>query len=178
MVYVTHDQEEALTLGDRVVVLDRGRVQQADRPTALYERPANRFVAGFFGWPPINLLDGRLVAEGDGLRFVGGEGWLEVPPGRRAAWQPLVGRELVLGVRPEHVRLGAGPPSWEVRLVERFGARRLITVRRGDWTVTASQEGVSPEPPGEGERVGVELDLPAAHLFDRASGKALSHGRP
>jgi multiple sugar transport system ATP-binding protein len=178
MIYVTHDQEEALTLGDRVVVLDRGRVQQADRPTALYERPANRFVAGFFGWPPINLLDGRLVAEGDGLRFVGAGGWLEVPPCRRAGWEPLVRRELTLGVRPEHVRLGAGHPSWEVRLVERFGARRLITVRRGDWTVTASQEGASLEPPGEGERVGVELDLPAAHLFDRAGGEALSHGRP
>jgi len=158
-------------------VLDQGRVQQADRPTALYERPANRLVAGFFGWPPINLLDGRLVAAGDGFRFVEGQGCLEVPACRRAEWQPFVGRELTLGIRPEHVRLGAGPPAWEVRLVESFGARRLITVRRGEWTVAASQEGAPHAPPGAGERVGVELDLPAAHLFDRASGKALAHGR-
>jgi ABC-type sugar transport system ATPase subunit len=84
---------------------------------------------------------------------------------------------LTLGIRPEHVRLGAGPPSWEVRRVEPFGTRRLITVRRGGWTVAVSQEGALQAPPGAGEQVGVELDLPAAHLFDRASGKALAHGR-
>src|SRR5262249_23521310 len=64
MVYVTHDPAEALALGDKVVVLDQGRVQQADSPTGLYERPANRFVAGFVGWPPMNFLDGRLARNG------------------------------------------------------------------------------------------------------------------
>jgi multiple sugar transport system ATP-binding protein len=178
MIYVTHDQEEALALGDRVVVLEQGRVQQADPPTALYERPANRFVAGFFGWPPINLLDGHLVAEGEGLWFRGGKERLEVPACCRAEWLPFVGRELTLGVRPEQVRLGTGLSFGEVRLVEWFGARRLVSVRYGDWTVTASQEGARHTPLGEGERVGVELDLPAAHLFDPASGKTLTHGRP
>ena len=67
MFYVTHDQEEALTLGDRVAVLDRGQIQQVDRPDVLYERPANRFVAGFIGWPAMNLLDGVLLCENEPL---------------------------------------------------------------------------------------------------------------
>src|SRR5262249_12784810 len=69
MIYVTHDQDEAMALGDRVAVLDRGRLQQADRPAVLYERPHNRFVAGALGWPPINMMDGELAADDDRLFF-------------------------------------------------------------------------------------------------------------
>src|SRR5205807_3793997 len=99
MVYVTHDQVEALTLGDRVGVLERGKLQQIDRPTALYDRPCNRFVAGFLGWPPMNFLDGELVRRGDRLCFVApGLEWvvrekrIEASDARRC---------VTLGVRPK-----------------------------------------------------------------------------
>jgi multiple sugar transport system ATP-binding protein len=188
MILVTHDQEEALTLGDRVVVLDRGAVQQADTPDALYERPANRFVAGFLGSPPMNLLDGRLVREADSLRFAGDGATLAFPAARRPDWLPYVGLPLVLGVRPEHLRLGPGPPGggdaggpallvMEVRLVETLGPVRLVTLRRGGWAVTARAERPGPVA-DEGSPLAVAFDPDGAHLFDPASGLALCHGRP
>jgi ABC-type sugar transport system ATPase subunit len=106
MVYVTHDQEEALTLGDRVVLLDRGEVQQVDRPQALYDRPVNRAAAAFIGWPPMNFLEGQLVQEGSRLFLTRG-GWALPLADRQEEWQAFVGRDVVLGIRPEHVRVTA-----------------------------------------------------------------------
>jgi multiple sugar transport system ATP-binding protein len=201
MIYVTHDQEEALALGDRVVVLDRGEVQQVDAPQALYERPANRMVAGFLGWPPMNLLEGRL-ADVDGRLCLTGGG-APLPLGaRRDEWRAFAGRRVVLGVRPEHVRLTpdatasggehlimgdslreSPPPAeraahrsaWVVRLVERIGPASLVTARCDGWTATARVAG--PPPAREGDAVAAEFALVQAHLFDAASGGALSHGR-
>ena len=208
MVYVTHDQEEALTLGDRVVLLDGGVIRQADTPQALYERPANRLAAAFIGWPPMNFLEGRLVevegrlVEVEGrLTLTGGEATLSLAE-RQDEWRPFVGREVALGIRPEHVRVigraggvsplilhavadvvlnqGANAPRSpglaEVRLVERAGSYRLATLDYGGWTVTARLEGSLPV--SEGERVAVEFALVQAHLFDRQTGRLLSSGRP
>jgi multiple sugar transport system ATP-binding protein len=181
MIYVTHDQEEALALGDRVAVLDRGLVQQVDHPEALYERPANRFVAEFLGWPPINSLDGELVDRDGRLCLVDGEAVLSCQSAR-ARWLPFAGRLVVVGVRPEHVRLREAPPAaetgviaMEVRLVERPGPVPLVTVGRGGWTVTTCPE--DRPPPPDRSPVGVAFDLSRAHLFDRATGRVLSHGR-
>src|SRR5262249_53444949 len=159
-----------LTLGDRVVVLDRGRPQQVDRPVALYERPANRFVAAFLGWPPMSLLDGRLVAEGR-LCLVGDGGELPVPD----EWRRFAGRDVTVGVRPEEVVVGRGAVecpdetgdvnlTMEVRLIEARGPDRLLTLRRGSWTVTARL----PMAPAvaEGAAAQVGLRLGRAHLFD------------
>ena len=176
MVYVTHDQEEALTLGDRVVLLDGGVIRQADTPQALYERPADRFVAAFIGWPPMNFLEGRLVEVDGRLTLTDGEATLSLGE-RQNEWRPFVGREVALGVRPEHVRVtaGSGSPLMDVRLVERAGSYRLATLDYGGWTVTARLEG--PSPVSEGERVAVEFALVQAHLFDRPTGRLLSSGR-
>jgi ABC-type sugar transport system ATPase subunit len=182
MLYVTHDQEEALALGDRVGVLDRGVLQQVDRPAVLYRCPANRFVAGFLGWPPINTLDGRLIEAGGRLRFEGAAGSLPVPPARQEAWRPLAGRQAVLGVRPEHVRPATpgGDDSgavleMEVRLDEPAGPFRLLALARGGWAVTARLPAGGP-PAAAGDRVRVELDLAGAHLFDPDTGAALGAG--
>jgi multiple sugar transport system ATP-binding protein len=143
-VYVTHDQEEAMTLGDRIVVMKDGKIQQADAPLKTYNEPANRFVAGFIGMPPMNFFDGTLSSDGGRLRFVerlpdqkagggeltpGGGGFtLWVPPhlvGRLGRW---VGRPLVIGIRPEHLHLrpvdgndGSAELTMTVNVVEPLG---------------------------------------------------------
>ncbi|MEW6250464.1 MAG: ATP-binding cassette domain-containing protein [Planctomycetota bacterium] len=103
-IYVTHDQEEAMTLGDRVVVMKEGVIQQADTPYEVYERPANRFVAGFVGTPPMNFLGGRLIREECRLWFDEGGTRLPVSPRHCAALAAFVDRPVTLGIRPEMLR--------------------------------------------------------------------------
>jgi multiple sugar transport system ATP-binding protein len=188
MLYVTHDQVEAMTLGDRVVVMDRGRVQQADPPAVLYERPVNRFVAGFIGWPPMSFLDGRLTRDDRGEPAFLSEGRLLPLPAELVG--AADGREATLGLRPENVVVGdvckdgpAAPDgarpcrlSMEVLLVESLGATRLVTLRRGGWQLLAQTDGRPA--PRERQAVEVVLDMTRAHVFDRASGLALIGGAP
>ncbi|HEV3258032.1 MAG TPA: ABC transporter ATP-binding protein [Gemmataceae bacterium] len=176
MIYVTHDQIEAMTLGQRVVVLDRGIVQQVDSPAGLYDRPLNRFVAGFIGWPPMNFVDGRLVHD-DGRLSLQGEGWaLPLPGDRSAAWATLAGKPVTLGIRPEHVGLAGGATqrakvSMEVALVEPLGHESLVTLQRGPWQVTAKVYGRQPMVNGQTVVVGFAMDQ--SHWFDRDSGLVL-----
>jgi len=102
-VYVTHDQEEAMTLGDRVVVMREGLIQQVGGALEIYHHPKNRFVAGFLGSPPMNFLSGRIVRDERGLWFDEGSARLPVPPWAQAELQARVSEEVVLGVRPEAI---------------------------------------------------------------------------
>jgi multiple sugar transport system ATP-binding protein len=101
-IYVTHDQEEAMTLGDRVVVMKDGEVQQVDNPLKIYDRPVNRFVAGFLGTPPMNFFKGRLVSQNGDIYFNDGASSVQLP----AKWRERLGKygdqEMILGVRPEN----------------------------------------------------------------------------
>ncbi|MDI1479318.1 sn-glycerol-3-phosphate ABC transporter ATP-binding protein UgpC [Polyangium sp. y55x31] len=99
-VYVTHDQEEAMTLGDRVVVMKDGVIQQCDGALEIYHHPKNRFVAGFLGSPPMNFFEGHLLAEGDRLLFDEGTAKIQVPEWARAELAPRAGTAVVMGVRP------------------------------------------------------------------------------
>jgi multiple sugar transport system ATP-binding protein len=172
MLYVTHDQEEAMTLGDRLVVMQGGAVQQCASPAEVYTRPANRFVAGFVGTPAMNFLAGRVEVEGDGARFVSPAGTLALPESlaRRAA----LGGPMVLGLRPDRVSVvtdsraaqpaGVAVIDAHLRLVEDLGDRvdlRLTLADGEQWTAR--------RPPGERAREGqvrLALDLSAAHLFE------------
>jgi multiple sugar transport system ATP-binding protein len=100
-IYVTHDQEEAMTLGDRVVVMKDGVIQQCGAPLEVYHRPHNRFVASFVGTPPMNFFDGRIVSENDKLWFDEGTAKIAVPGWAKDALSPRVGSEVVLAVRPQ-----------------------------------------------------------------------------
>jgi multiple sugar transport system ATP-binding protein len=161
-VYVTHDQVEAMTMADRIVVLNGGRVEQIGAPLDLYDRPANRFVAGFIGSPSMNFLEGTMTP--DGFATAG----LTVPLLIKA--QRHVGRPAILGIRPEHLRLDpAGVPA-EVLLVEPIGAETQVTMRLGDTQVIGVFR----------ERVMLSLGavikmMPdaAVHLFDADGGQRL-----
>jgi multiple sugar transport system ATP-binding protein len=112
--YVTHDQTEAMTMGDRVAVMRDGRLQQVDRPQVLYERPVNLFVAGFIGSPAMNLLRGRLVDDDDGLSIDLGETTLRLPSSvlaRRPGLEEYVGADVIVGIRPEDIEDAALVPS-------------------------------------------------------------------
>jgi multiple sugar transport system ATP-binding protein len=152
-IYVTHDQVEAMTLGDRVVVLDAGRVQQVAPPAELYERPANVFVASFVGNPPMNLLPATLVASIAGHRDV-----------------------QTAGIRPEAVRLGPGSGGTLcaiVEHVENLGYETLVHLRLDGALVVARVPGMPSF--AAGETVGVTFDPDRVHLFDR-DGRAIGRG--
>jgi multiple sugar transport system ATP-binding protein len=155
-IYVTHDQAEAMTLADRVVLLDRGRVVQAGAPLELYDRPANRFAGSFIGSPPMNFIEGDV--RGGEFRFAGGS-FAAAAPGKGP---------LTLGVRPEGLRLGGGDFEADVLVVEPLGFETQVVARAG------ADELVLRLPPGAmpSGRVGVGVDRAAIRWFDPASGNA------
>jgi multiple sugar transport system ATP-binding protein len=151
MIYVTHDQAEAMTLADRVAVMDRGVIQQVDRPLVVYEQPANRFVAGFIGWPPMNLVDGWLQPR-DGQLCFACDGWCwELPAAlyrrlRLGGGEGPMGRAVTLGFRPEDIHPALPGQTgatlrMEVALVESLGHSRLMTLRFGGWQCVAISPG-------------------------------------
>jgi multiple sugar transport system ATP-binding protein len=173
VVYVTHDQAEAMTLSDRLVVMRDGRVQQIGTPLAVYNAPANTFVARFLGSPPINLVAGSLAGGADGPRFVA-DG-LDLPLPRDRAWNAMAGDgALQLGVRPEDVAvtLGGedGAPA-EVEVVEPMGSLNVAYLRTGAHRIVATTApDFFPEP---GTRVRVAIPPERVLVFD-AAGVALS----
>ena len=165
-IYVTHDQIEAMTMADKIVVMREGVVEQSGDPLALYDRPANTFVAGFIGSPAMNMLPG-VVAPGGRVEFGGGAA-LPLPQGARAE----DGREVLYGIRPEHCALaGAGLPV-EVVVVEPTGADTQLYCRFNGRDVTATIKDRTDCRPGD--RIHLAPDLARAHVFDAASGQRLA----
>ncbi len=115
-VYVTHDQTEAMTLADRIVVMDQGRIQQMGSPDDVFNRPVNRFVAGFIGSPTMNFLDAAIDERAGELCF-GGDGFsCAVPPAMQAAARSRIGHRVVLGVRPQSIRIGEAAHALAIRM--------------------------------------------------------------
>jgi len=167
-IYVTHDQVEAMTLASRIVILDKGRIQQVGSPSEVFNRPANLFVAGFIGMPSMNLLEGavrstggRTVIEGPGFAFPVSAA---VPPGT----------PLIAGVRPQSLRpaSGAGMLALQVDVVEYLGMESLLVGR----LVGAGDDRVTAVLPGQRsdllrKTVQLEMDPEALHAFDKATGQ-------
>jgi multiple sugar transport system ATP-binding protein len=192
MIYVTHDQVEAMTLGDRIVVMNKGYVQQLDTPMNLYDHPRNRFVAGFIGSPAMNFVDGRIIG-GDSLQFVaeGDAFTFAVPPALADRVQGLENRALTLGIRPEDVSVAmeGGPTIFagestivhppitapaRLDLVEALGNEVFIYVSIGSYVITAR---IAPQPlPKLGEPVTLAFDLTKSHFFDRETGDRVGKG--
>ena len=185
LIHVTHDQMEAMSMGDRVAVLHQGVIQQVAEPAFLYHHPANRFVAGFIGSPPMNLFEGRLIAEADAIFFQAGR----EPDGQGAAIRfrlsgpqaqvlgALAGGRLVCGVRPEDVECTPGSlllPDAGVGLVMRreiLGAEVLLRIAIGDQSLAARCPGRLATQPGQ--RVALRIVAEALRFFDPQTGESV-----
>jgi multiple sugar transport system ATP-binding protein len=176
-VYVTHDQVEAMTLGDRVVVMRGGVVQQVGEPLELYNAPVNRFVAGFIGSPGMNFAPARL-RDGDGKLHADASGFgLELPGDIAARLRPYTGHDVIVGVRPEDLQVANGsyPPGLcfdaMVEVVERLGAEVLLDLQVGQHTMVAS---VEPSVAARrGDKLRFALKPERLHFFDASSEAAI-----
>lgn len=174
-VYVTHDQTEAMTMADRIVVMRDGVIQQIDTPENLYRSPANRFVAGFIGTPEMNFLPVTVGEKGDSVSFFGKE--FPLPAAMKAAGAANAGNSLLLGIRPESFSLakeGRGDLEMNVELAEMTGSEFYLHGHLGKVPLVVWLS--SQKKPESGSRIFLEMNLRASHLFDAESGIALAHG--
>ena len=167
-VYVTHDQIEAMTMADKIVVMHDGRVEQIGSPLTLYDHPNNLFVAGFIGSPAMNMIKGTIHAE-DPASFIAEDG-MRLPLARR--YPQAVGQSLVYGLRPEYIRLDAAGMKVPVAVIEPTGYETQIVVSFGGSENTCIfRERVDVRP---GETISVSIDPANVHLFDAQDGHRLT----
>ncbi|MCW5681757.1 MAG: TOBE domain-containing protein, partial [Xanthobacteraceae bacterium] len=166
-VYVTHDQIEAMTMADKIVVMHDGVVEQMGAPLELYDRPVNQFVAGFIGSPAMNFLNGKLKANGSA--------YVETSQGHKLPLKSMPAgeaeRDVVYGIRPEHFEMGEGGLPAEVVVVEPTGSETQIVARIGDQEVIAvfrERQSVKP-----GDKILLRPRADTAHLFAKDSGKRI-----
>jgi len=185
MVYVTHHQVEAMAMADRIVIMNEGAVQQIGAPLVLYHEPANLFVAGFIGNPPINFISGSLKEDGDKMRFgecEGGSIDLAFPAAERLAAREFIGKEVILGIRPEDLEVSQfgrkegraaekGFPAI-VDAVELMGAETNLYLQTGAHAlVCRSRQAFDHR--DAGRRLRFEMNLAKGHLFDPVSTRRL-----
>ncbi|HET7676925.1 MAG TPA: sn-glycerol-3-phosphate ABC transporter ATP-binding protein UgpC [Candidatus Limnocylindrales bacterium] len=181
IVYVTHDQVEAMTMGDRIAVMNNGLLQQVGPPQQLYDKPVNKFVAGFIGSPAMNFLPVTLERDGDRLTLKASGVDLPVPEKFRAALGPTTGRSLTAGIRPEHFDVGAPQGSNEAAVratcdvVEFLGNEELLHLRLGEADIVAIVDSAHRIRPGD--VVDFKVILDKVHLFDDETGASLEATR-
>ncbi len=160
-IYVTHDQVEAMTMGSKIAVMTAGKLQQVGAPQAVYERPANLFVAGFIGSPPMNLVEGVLETQHVAAVATG-----RIPIGTSPSVG--IGASVTLGIRPEHVRIGGTDVNATVVNVELLGHERhvICNVGASRWVI---RQGADEAAVQVGEAVGLAIDPHAVHVFDTAT---------
>ncbi|MBN2873585.1 MAG: sn-glycerol-3-phosphate ABC transporter ATP-binding protein UgpC [Spirochaetales bacterium] len=173
MIYVTHDQVEAMTMGDKIVVMKDGLVQQIGSPLYLYNHPINKFVAGFIGSPPMNFLNVSVREQGGHLLVDEGSGTMLVDASHEAILKPYVGKEIVLGIRPEDLpydETGKGLMT-TITVVEPLGAEIHL------WAKTATSHIVSKVPPHHNFKIGESVSfapvMQKARYFDPATERSI-----
>ena len=180
MVYVTHDQTEAMTMGDKIVVMKDGFVQQTNSPLNLYNKPANKFVAGFIGSPAMNFMFGS-IAEHRGMTFTekGTGVVLKLLKEHQKKLKPYVGKEIWLGIRPEHILIAEKSTSSRyarfkarIEVVEPMGNEIFMYFTTGAGTQYVSRIAASEEPKA-GKEMSVGLELSKVHFFDKETEKVI-----
>jgi ABC-type sugar transport system ATPase subunit len=170
VIYVTHDQVEAMTMGHRIAIMSDGVLQQVGPPQAVYERPANLFVAGFIGNPPMNMIAGKVLDDGGVRVFAFESSRVPFPPEHAAAVERAGSKAVVIGVRPEHVRLsseGALPAT--VSVIESLGHERHVICRLEDGQMVIVRQPSDTAGPAAGESVHLVVDPEHLHVFDADS---------
>jgi len=171
MIYVTHDQIEAMTMGDRICVMKDGIIQQVAEPIALYDSPANKFVAGFIGTPPMNFFDGALLCRDGKIYFREATFEIELPEPWRAKAEPYINKNVTFGIRPENIgsEQAENTPAMphikaQVEVIEPMGAESYVYLNTGAHSFIAK---VEPHTKIEvGDEVCMAVYLPKTHLFD------------
>ena len=181
MIYVTHDQTEAMTLGTRIVVMKDGVIQQVDTPQNLYGRPANLFVAGFIGTPQMNFLNADVVEENGRLALRVGSSLLELPESRQGPLKEkgYACREITFGIRPEDIRdseiivnmLENSCITAKIQVYELLGAEALLYFEYAGYKVTASVHARTKA--REGDMVRLAFDMEKSYLFDKETGQSI-----
>jgi multiple sugar transport system ATP-binding protein len=167
VVYVTHDQVEAMTMGDRIAIMNDGVLHQVGPPQAVYERPANLFVARFIGSPPMNTMPGHVVAEGGRAAIAVSGGLVHLSDRLAAVVRRHNAAEVVLGVRPEGLEISrAGSVPATVTLVESLGHERHVVCRLTDGSLIIVRVAADEPTPADGATVRLDADPEAVHLFD------------
>ncbi len=180
MIYVTHDQVEAMTMGDRICVMKDGLIQQVAEPITLYEEPANMFVAGFIGTPPMNLVHGTVEQNGSQLAFIEDKskgGSIEIPLDKRLSElaDSLVGHAVVFGIRPEHISVAEGEANareLKVEVSEPMGSETNLYLGSGAHQIIARVAPTNVFAPNSMAKV--RFDLDHVHLFDARTEKRLT----
>lgn len=181
IVYVTHDQTEAMTMGTRIVVMKDGYIQQVDTPQALYERPCNMFVAGFIGSPQMNFINAKIEKRGDEIHLLFGKNDIKLPEGKNKKLEgtDYIGKEVVMGIRPENIHDEAAfiqtlPDSCinaQVEVVENLGSETFLYLVIDENAVTAR---VNPRTKARaGDTVQVAFDVNKIHLFDKETERTI-----
>ncbi len=180
MVYVTHDQEEAMTLGDRILIMNQGRYEQLDTPRRIYHHPANLFVAGFIGRPPMNFLEVDYVVEGEKGFFVRQDFRMDVTHLRREIESAHLEDGLILGIRPNAVLMHhpgeetparISPISVSIDLVQPLGRKKILDLRANGDLIKMVIPGTYQV--SQGESIQVVFDSSRVHIFDRQTKKVL-----
>ncbi|HSM58607.1 MAG TPA: sn-glycerol-3-phosphate ABC transporter ATP-binding protein UgpC [Candidatus Sulfomarinibacteraceae bacterium] len=174
-IYVTHDQVEAMTMGDRILVLMDGVLQQIDTPRNLYEEPRNLFVAGFIGSPSMNFFDATVVGEEGNMYVDTGDFRIQVPEDRRAPYDNYVGKEVIFGIRPEHIharqfappKITTSPIQAQVEVVELLGHELHLYLDGGQNSFVATVD--TRLAPAVGQDLDLVLDTDRMHLFDKST---------
>ncbi len=179
-IHVTHDQVEAMTMGDRIFIMKDGRLVQQGAPLEVYANPADTFVAGFLASPPMNLLQGRLFAENGNLAFVNDGLSLPIPAAYRDAYATFAGRPVTFGLRSEDFHAAptgeaSVPVTLKVEAVEALGPENILIGRIADQQVAARLSRHYACDPGE--TVTLHADLTPMHLFTREEGRAIPRPR-
>lgn len=172
MIYVTHDQVEAMTMGDRIVVMKDGEIQQVNDPLTIYNEPANKFVAGFIGSPPMNFIEGTVFKRDNALYFKEDTFQVKITESRYASLAPYIDKRVVLGIRPEDIydKLFLGEASAEstvkatVEVVEPMGSELYLYLKKGKLTFVARVD--THQKADVNQDLEIVLDMSKAHFFD------------